>query len=209
MDILRLPFKGFTLVDKNYSQAGQDLFVLSMLNGKRLGRYIEVGAGYPEYTSNTFLLETDFNWEGVSLEIKPDWAKNFNKNRTNSCICVDATRANYDTLIDAKPYDYLSIDCEPPETTLKALYRIPLKDISFRVITFEHDYYKGGASVRKEQRDYLKSYGYTLVCPDVCVESNTDSFEDWWAHPDLVPAHNINKMRTNKPKNWRQIVFEA
>ena len=37
-------FSGQTKILENYSQAYQDLFVLSMLDGKTNGRYVEIGA---------------------------------------------------------------------------------------------------------------------------------------------------------------------
>jgi hypothetical protein len=47
-----------TLGAKTYfSQAGQDLFVLSMLENKSAGVYCEIGGAHPIESNNTFLLE--------------------------------------------------------------------------------------------------------------------------------------------------------
>ena len=69
-DTLKHPFSGHTKVFNNYSQAYQDLFVLSMLKGKKNGKYVEVGSNHPTHMSNTFLLETAFGWRGFSVEIE-------------------------------------------------------------------------------------------------------------------------------------------
>jgi len=55
-------FSGQTKILENYSQAYQDLFVLSMLDGKTNGRYVEIGAYDAKIFSNTFILESIFNW---------------------------------------------------------------------------------------------------------------------------------------------------
>ena len=47
-DYLKHRFSGYTKVFQNYSQAYQDLFVLSMLNGKRNGKYVEIGSNDPQ-----------------------------------------------------------------------------------------------------------------------------------------------------------------
>jgi len=51
------------------SQAGQDLFVIAMLQGKRQGTFLEIGAGKLNVGSNTFLLEKEFGFSGTSIDI--------------------------------------------------------------------------------------------------------------------------------------------
>ena len=58
---MRYKFDGLEKVTRNYSQVYQDLFVLSMLDGKREGTYLEIGSADPYINSNTALLEKDFN----------------------------------------------------------------------------------------------------------------------------------------------------
>ena len=40
---LRKKFSGVENIKENYSQSMQDIFVLTMLNGKKNGIYIEIG----------------------------------------------------------------------------------------------------------------------------------------------------------------------
>ena len=52
----------------SHSQFLQDLFVLSYLNFKKKGYFLEIGAGDGAYLSNTILLEKKFKWNGVVAE---------------------------------------------------------------------------------------------------------------------------------------------
>ena len=56
-DKLKYKFIGYKNIEKNYSQTFQDMFVLTMLDGKKDGRYLEIGSADPYYGSNTALLE--------------------------------------------------------------------------------------------------------------------------------------------------------
>jgi hypothetical protein len=58
---------------KYYSQAGQDLFVLEMLNNKRGGYFLEFGAYHSKASSNTFLLESEFGWRGLGFDVQPEY----------------------------------------------------------------------------------------------------------------------------------------
>ena len=65
---LKTKFTGAENIENNWSQSMQDIFVMSMLNGKRNGVYVEIGADQPRVISNTYLLEKDFDWSGISFE---------------------------------------------------------------------------------------------------------------------------------------------
>ena len=201
---LRYGFNGAKAVGTNYAQSYQDLFVLSMLDGKRNGTYLELGCAYPFYNNNTALLETQFDWKGVSIDNNSELTDQFFKERKNTVLCMDATTVEYASMLAmtglGKDIDYLQLDCDPAPITLEILKRIPFDTHRFAVITFEHDHYTG-QGVRKESRKYLKSKGYTLVVSDIAHNEN-DSYEDWWVHPELVDAKIIKKMKdvSAKPK---------
>lgn len=59
-----------SVIAGSQSQAGQDLFVIAMTQGKTEGRWLELGAGQPVTDNNTWLLEHQFRWSGFSLEIE-------------------------------------------------------------------------------------------------------------------------------------------
>lgn len=188
---LRYKFKGSENIDKNYSQTYQDMFVLTMLNGKTDGKYLEIGAADPFYGSNSALLE-QLGWKGTSLEILEEEVTKFNKVRKNPALLVDATKYNYKTL--RGHIDYLQVDCEPPATTFAILKMIPFEQCTFGVITFEHDYYADVTrSFREKSRNYLLSKGYLLVASNIAPDE-TSAYEDWWVHPKHVDPEIIKIM---------------
>ena len=66
---LRYKFSGSDNIQRNFSQVYQDMFILSMLDGKRNGTFLEIGAADPLLGNNTYLLEKDFDWKLIELEV--------------------------------------------------------------------------------------------------------------------------------------------
>ena len=185
---LKTKFAGAENIENNWSQSMQDIFVMSMLDGKRNGVYVEIGADQPRVISNTYLLEKDFDWSGISFELDVDKVAFFNTIRENKCLCEDATLYNYKSLFEELNYpkqiDYLQLDIDPAEGTLRALKALPLDDYRFSVITYETDVYSSGADIQDEQIEILESHGYQLVAKNVKCEGNP--YEDWWVDPAIV-----------------------
>lgn len=194
-------FDGLKDVKRNYSQTYQDLFVLSMLKGKKKGSYLEIGSADPFFGSNTALLESNFEWSGVSIEILENEVEKFAKSRKNPIILHDATKVDYSKLLEkykfATDVDYLQVDCEPPSITYEILTKIPFDKYRFAVITFEHDYYADLTKIyREKSREYLIEKGYTLVGSNISPNDNC-AYEDWWVHPELVDADVIEMFLSN------------
>jgi FkbM family methyltransferase len=70
----------------SHSQLGQDLEVLKFYNNKENGFFIEIGASDGLELSNTYLLETKYNWKGICCEPIPTNFSKLVKNRPK-CIC--------------------------------------------------------------------------------------------------------------------------
>ena len=190
-DQLRHKFPGAETIEKNFSQTYQDMFTLSMLNGKRNGTYFEIGAADPFHGSNTALLE-QFGWTGTSLEILPHEVEKFKQQRKNEIILCDATKFDYSVL--KGHIDYLQVDCEPPATTYEILTMLPWDQCTFGVITYEHDHYTDvSGSFRKKSRNFLLSKGYLLVASNI-APNDTSCYEDWYVHPKHVDNAIIKKM---------------
>lgn len=78
---------------KSYSQIKQDLKVLSFYNNKKNGYFVEIGANDGINLSNTYLLESDYNWKGICVEALPDKFNELVKNRKS----ININKAVYDT----------------------------------------------------------------------------------------------------------------
>ena len=185
---LKIEFDGIDKVDHNYSQALQDMFVLTMLNGKKDGVYVEIGGSDPININNTYILEKTFGWKGLSFEIDEEIVDYYNSTRINKCICLDATTADYSKIFEEnnlpKHIDYLQVDIEPAWQTLKSLKQIDLDTYRFSVITFETDAYQGNDAVIRQSQSILTDHGYQLVASN--VKNLGNAFEDWYVDPQVV-----------------------
>jgi len=190
-DKLRYKFKGSETITKNYSQTYQDMFTLTMLNGKKKGKYFEIGAADPFHGSNTALLE-EWGWKGTSLEILEHEVEKFKQHRKNEIILCDATKFDYSIL--KGHIDYLQVDCEPPATTYEILTMLPWDQCTFGVITYEHDYYTDVSKLyRDKSRNFLLSRGYLLVASNISPNDNCP-YEDWYVHPKHVDSEIVKVM---------------
>jgi hypothetical protein len=215
MNNLRFPFTGSDLLPAFSSQAGQDLFVLGVLNGKTNGTYLEIGSGPAVTLSNTYMLETQFGWRGAGVEISEFWY-NEHKSlpRKHYIELGDATSIDYTSLlikagITTTDIDYASVDCDPPNNTFAALTRLPFDTHRFAVLTFEHDAYAWGDEYKQKSRDFLTSKGYELVVTNIKPTSDQGDFEDWWVHPGLVDPAVIERFKRtdDNPKLWHAYIF--
>ena len=172
-----------------------DKFVLDILKGKKNGYYVELGGADPIDGSNTYKLEKDFGWKGVSFDWDEEHAANFNKVRSNPCLAVDAIAFNHGKYFEENNFperiDYLQVDVDTgyspggrplgnPASNLLGLISLPLTRYRFSVVTFEHDaniHYKL-SSVRDAQREIMDGLGYSLV--------QRHTWEDWWVDPEIA-----------------------
>jgi hypothetical protein len=200
---LKVKFDGASNIEENYSQCYQDMFVLTMLNGKRGGTYLEIGCADPFYGNNTALLEKQFNWfNGISIDFDQSQIDKYPGVRNTQTICADATKIDYKELLSSFPkdIDYLQLDCDPPRVTFEVLMKIPFELYRFAVITFEHDHYSDDNSgVRDKSRKYLESQGYELVVANIAPDKY-NTYEDWWVHPKLVDREIIYKIKDTSDK---------
>jgi hypothetical protein len=181
--------------------SSQELFVIDVLEQKKHGHYVELGAFNSKLGSNTYHLEKDYLWQGVSFEVVDERRLEFVSNRTNPCY-GDALQFNYIEYFEKNNYpkqiDYLQVDidagydydCRPLGNhylTLLGLISLPLTQYRFSVITFEHDanMYFRNAAMRDAQREILDSLGYTLVV--------REKHEDWWVDPNVIPINDFRK----------------
>jgi FkbM family methyltransferase len=72
------------LTQQSKSQLTQDLFVLSCLDFKRDGYFVEFGATNGIDLSNTWLLEKEFGWNGILAEPSKNWHQDLLGNRSSN-----------------------------------------------------------------------------------------------------------------------------
>jgi len=65
---------------KSYSQEGEDLILNRILDEKKEGFYVDVGAHHPKRFSNTFFFYNR-GWQGINIEARPGSKKIFDKIR--------------------------------------------------------------------------------------------------------------------------------
>jgi hypothetical protein len=172
-----------------FSQATQDIFVLQMLMGKTNGFYLEIGAGHPCDSNNTFLLETRYSWKGLAIDIDASLVDVYSATRKNKAILSNALKFDYLKHLSQSQMtdqiDFLSLDVDPADTSYKVLEKLPHDIFRFSVITFEHNRYSEGEKYVNLSRRFLSKLGYELVVSDVKVFGKP--FEDWWVDPKAVP----------------------
>lgn len=93
---------------KSYSQIKQDQWILTKLNHKKDGFFVDIGAFDGVELSNTYLLEKEYEWSGVCLECNPDILPTLCKNR-KAAIC-DRPISN----VDNEKYYLNSVSKEDP-----------------------------------------------------------------------------------------------
>ena len=178
-----------------YSHAGQDIFAINLF-GKD-GTYLEVGAYLPIKNSNTYLLEVNNNWKGISIELDNDlsiyWENNDERN--NPIYFEDALSFDYHEKLKLNELpnhiNYLSCDIDPPSNTFKVLKIIIESKITFDFISFEHDNYN--TKYRDDKKDYqqlakefLFNNGYKIAIDNIYPKNKKNRiFETWYIRNDI------------------------
>lgn len=121
----------------SYAEAFQDVFILKCFKYKQNGTFLEIGAGDPIRGSNTYLLEKEYNWKGLSMDYgyvewpedviitcdgmkfsRPDfhtyWIGVWDKDRTTPLLMDDALSCDWLSIINnnfsTPSYEKLTID---------------------------------------------------------------------------------------------------
>lgn len=201
---LKVEFSNRDSVINHTGTAAQEVFVLCCLNGKKEGTFLDLGCAGPEQSSNTYLLEKKYDWKGIAVDLdkasieSPGWGA-----RNKSIVLLqDATTIDYRDVVlklNTSHIDYLSLDLEPPEVTLKGLKNIPFNNIEFSVITFEHDRYRSGDFIKTAAYETFTSNGY------IRVVDNIGNFEDWYVNPKYIDSNRIKpffRTFTNTSSEW-------
>lgn len=171
------------------SSSHQDVFAYQVCGENKT--YLEVGAADAIVGNNTYSLETNFNWNGISLELNQNkhfesWKKRKNKIYWTNALEFDYVSALNDNNITS--IDYLQVDIEPAEKTFKALEKIISSDIKFKCCTFEHDLYRlkeGDTNYKILADNLLLQAGYKIAIDNVISGKNKKYYETWYVSNDI------------------------
>jgi hypothetical protein len=183
-----------------YSQIGQDRLVLKYLKNKENGTFVDIGCGFPKHINNTYALESQLEWNGISIDLylySEEDGSTWDNCRSTKIILHDALTLNYSELFKQNNLpaniDYLSIDLEPPDLSIECLFKIPFNEYSFNIITFEVDKDRQGDEKRiKTSRNFLNSKGYVLI------GSLCSGQDDVYIHNSLVDNYKDIEFKDNE-----------
>lgn len=184
-----------------YSDAKQDEFVANILNFKKDGYCVDIGSCHSIISNNTYFFQ-NLDWTSISIELDSRYNDSYNSRKSGVHLNTDALEVDYIKEFQEydfpKSIDYLSLDVDT--LSLDVLKILPFDDYQFKVITIEHDAYLYGDKYREEQRNFLNSRGYMLLCSNVFVEQpgfegKECPFEDWWVNPNDLKKSVIKKLK--------------
>lgn len=187
------------------AQAGQDVFAYEVTGQRKDGFVLDLGSYNVVMGNNSYALER-IGWRCLMVDLFKD-EENLH-HRTSPFLQADARKVDWlselKTAMMPMHIDYLSLDCD--EATHEVLDGLPLNQITFDVITLEHDAYRFGNERRDAMRSTLLGRGYDLICADVkiCIPNYVDgSFEDWYCSANL--SRSADRFRCEN-KYWQEIV---
>lgn len=196
---------------KYYSQANQDRWVVDMLNHKKNGFFLDVGAFDGVDISNTYVLEKKFNWDGICIDADPVNFKKLTKERNVTCInCAVSNESgtidfsgnkgagshvseNGSQSIESKTMEDILRQNNCPKIIdyisldiegheVKALEKFPFDEYEFKLMTVEHNLYLGDKEHKNKIKEILLKNGYKIYKEDV-INIGNDPFEDWYINP--------------------------
>jgi len=131
--------------NQSKSQLGQDLFVLSLLGFKRNGYFVEFGATNGVNLSNTYLMEKEFDWNGIVAEPAKCWHRDLKNNRSCNieiqCVWKDSTSTLSFNETDYAELSTINLysDSDLHETTRKNGKIYDVKTISLNDLLEKYD----------------------------------------------------------------------
>jgi hypothetical protein len=195
-----------------YSLEQQDEFILNLFDHKTHGTFLDVSCSHPVAGSNTFTLENQFNWMGTGFDIVDiNATHSWNKIRNSPFVQIDASSDQFTEYLrnnvpQEQVIDYVSLDVDGL-STVQALENIIKAGVKFKAVTFEHEFYLYNNLYRDAQRKILEDLGFISLFSDVRVltaniccpvlDNDTESFEDWWVHPDYFDKNLLEIKASN------------
>jgi len=182
-----------------YSLEQQDEFILNLFDHKTNGTFLDVSCWHPIGGSNSYTLEKQFGWSGVGFDLTDsENLYSWSTNRTSPFVQLDVTSIQFieylkNNVPAGQIIDYISLDVEG-SATVQALQNIIAAGVKFKAVTFEHEFFIHNEIFRDASRKILEDLGFVRLFSDIKLLTanlasphkinDTESFEDWWIHPD-------------------------
>ena len=131
--------KWFVKNSETLSQAGQDYWIYAeAFNEKEGGYFLDIGAHDGIYISNTYLLESRYNWQGICVEANPATFSELKKNRRAKClnICLDRSEGEVDFVLRDVMGGIKGLDND--ESNIGASEVVKLKTMPLERVLSEH-----------------------------------------------------------------------
>jgi hypothetical protein len=189
------------------SQIGQDRWVCEKFNYKKNGYFLNLGAYDGIFYDNTYYLEKELGWKGLSIEPDKVAFEKLIKNR--NCICVNKAlsgeskmmkftkpgqhgyiKEDGELLVEAItieklmvdyniPFliDYISMDIEWQE--IPVLSTFPFNKYETILWTIEHNLYSDGTETKQRIKEIMISNGY-MIDQENMSAGDGNMFEDWY-----------------------------
>ena len=169
---------------------------------------LKLEPNHPIINSNTYCLEVECGWKGLSVEFDQKFKKSWDESKTrqNPIIWKNAFTVDYKSYFKEYSFperiNYLSCDIEPQINTLNILKKIIEVGLSFDFISFEHDRYNSGDRIEKLSYDFLLNRGYKIGVKDVYSRNKKYKvYETWFINNDISFDEIIYE-------NWKKIYYK-
>ena len=187
-----------------FSQFGQDCFVDKILDTDE-GFFLDIGAGISHQSvdstpihsmSNTYWLEQERKWTGIGIDYDEAYINAARQSRSCKLLCADLMENNINDLLEQndspKNIDYLSFDVDDAQG--KVFSELDFSKYQFRVITYEHNLFRGNTEEQKVSRATFKALGYKLLFGNVGYMNENgiwtqEAVEDWYVDAELFQKY--------------------
>ena len=175
-----------------YSEWQQDVLLDKLLKGKRGGTFVDIGSNHYRHNNNSYYFEVEKGYTGIAVELDPQYAEEWEKNRITPLVCADASTMDYKKLFTSvnmpQIIDFISIDIDPSPVTLAALVEVMASGYQFNVIDFELD---NNPHVLKKSTELLTSMKYKLV-KEIYIHQGSWHLDDLWVHESFYDESMVN-----------------
>lgn len=178
------------------SEYNQDTICDNYLKQKQNGFFVDIGGSFHEQWNNSFFFEKVRNYRGFAIDLNPEYTQGWIENRPQTKFIIgDATTQDYQKILDdldaPTTIDFLSIDIDPRQQSLAALYKIFSTSYNFSTIAFEVDAGQGSdgwVDVRDESRKFLKARNFILAGE---IFKGSYHVDDIWVHKSIYDIQTL------------------